>query len=82
LQKYASIEEIYENIEQIEPISVRQKLQCHKEKAFLSKVLDTLESNCPIDFCWTRWDLYSAWFQEGNMKEKAKIFEEKGFSDL
>ncbi|MCM8772136.1 MAG: DNA polymerase I [Candidatus Omnitrophica bacterium] len=42
LLKYSSLEEIYENLEKIEPRSLREKLEKNKDKAFLSKELAKL----------------------------------------
>ena len=50
IQKYQTIENIYENIEQITPISVKDKLVKDKENALLAKYLVTIDRNVPINF--------------------------------
>lgn len=50
LQKFGSIEEIYENLDKVEPAGVRNKLETEKDLAFMSKQLATIITNIPIDF--------------------------------
>ncbi len=45
IQKFGSIENIYENLDQVEKKSVREKLEANRELAFQSKWLATIERN-------------------------------------
>lgn len=48
IKEYKTIENLYENIEKVEPESLRKKLIEGKENAFLSKKLVTLVKNLPL----------------------------------
>jgi DNA polymerase-1 len=50
IQKYGSVEEIYEHIDEIEKAGIRNKLIEGKEKAFLSKSLATIHCLVPLEF--------------------------------
>ncbi|MFA7288721.1 MAG: DNA polymerase I [Melioribacteraceae bacterium] len=50
IHKYKTIENLYENIEELEKKSLAEKLILHKESAFLSKQLATIETKVPIDY--------------------------------
>lgn len=45
IQKFGSIENIYENLDQVEKKSVREKLEANRDLAFQSKWLATIERN-------------------------------------
>lgn len=47
ISKYKSIENIYEQIEQIEKKSVKEKLLANRELAYMSKRIATIERNMP-----------------------------------
>lgn len=47
IQKFHSIEEIYENIDKVEKKGVREKLEANRELAFLSKRLATIVRKMP-----------------------------------
>ncbi|MDF2988622.1 MAG: polymerase, partial [Eubacterium sp.] len=47
IQKFHSMEEVYENIDKVEKKGVREKLEANKELAFLSKRLATIERKMP-----------------------------------
>ncbi len=50
IQQYKSIEQLYENIEDVKARkNVKENLIADKEKAFLSKRLATIDKNVPID---------------------------------
>lgn len=49
LEKYGSVEGIYENIEEIKG-ALKTKLEDGKEMAFLSKTLATIKTDCDINF--------------------------------
>jgi len=50
IAEFGTLENIYENIENISSQSVRKKLINNKENAFLSKTLATIKTDVPIDF--------------------------------
>jgi len=50
IQKYGSVEGIYEHIEEIEKPALKNKLIEGKEKAFLSKILATIHCEVPLEF--------------------------------
>lgn len=47
IKKFESIEKLYENLDQVDKKSLRDKLQEHRELAFMSKKLATIERNMP-----------------------------------
>jgi DNA polymerase-1 len=49
IQKYGSLENLYENLNNIEKPAVKNKLIENKDNAFLSKVLVTIDTNVPVD---------------------------------
>ncbi len=49
IQKFGSIERLYENIDTIEKASLKKKLENNKEIALLSKLLVTIDTNVPLD---------------------------------
>ncbi|MFH0733928.1 MAG: DNA polymerase I [bacterium] len=50
IQKYGSIENIYQNIELIDKNSVKEKLIINRDNAFLSKELATIFLDVPIEY--------------------------------
>lgn len=50
IQKYGTIENLYEHINEIEKESIKKKLIDNKENAFLSKRLATIKCDVPIHF--------------------------------
>jgi DNA polymerase I len=48
LQQYNSVEDIYENIDKVEPKGTREKLIKSKDNAFLSKKLVTISTDVPV----------------------------------
>ena len=50
LAAFPSVEEAYENIEQVEPKRARELLRANRELAFLSKELATIKTDCDIAF--------------------------------
>lgn len=78
LQKFSSIEEIYQNLGKVEPESVRLKLSEDAEAAVLSKRLATIATDAPLEF-----DLKDYAFDLEKQKPKIiKLFEEWGFKSL
>ncbi|MBK5251054.1 MAG: DNA polymerase I [Peptostreptococcaceae bacterium] len=50
LQRFNTVEELYERIDELEKQNLRDKLEAESEEAFLSKRLATIALNVPIDF--------------------------------
>jgi len=50
LKKYKTLENIYNNLNQIEPEGLKNKLMAGKESAMLSKNLAEIKTDVPIDF--------------------------------
>jgi DNA polymerase-1 len=50
IQKYGTIENIYNHIDEIDKAGIKKKLEASKENAFLSKDLATIHCEVPIDF--------------------------------
>lgn len=48
LEQFKSLEDIYENIEQVSGKSIKEKLEAHKDMAFLSKKLVTISTDVPV----------------------------------
>ena len=48
--RYGPVEEIYRNLERVEPKSLRDRLEAQKEQAFLSKELAELNAEVPVHF--------------------------------
>ncbi len=74
IQKYKSIEGVYENIEE-QKGKLKEKLIEGKDLAYLSKTLGTIDINAPIDE-----DLNKLKLEEWNKEEVLKIFRELRFN--
>ncbi len=48
IQKYRTLENLYEHVEEIPQKGVREKLVAHREKAYLSKKLVTIDTLVPV----------------------------------
>ncbi len=78
IEKYKSLDNIYEQIETIEVTpSVRKKLEEGKADAYLSRTLSEIDRNVPIDF-----DFECAKLQEYNSEELAKLFVRLNFKSF
>lgn len=49
LERYGTLDGVYENIDGIKSASLRQKLVQHKDEAYLSYTLATINCNCDLD---------------------------------
>ncbi|MCX7984777.1 MAG: DNA polymerase I [Bacteroidetes bacterium] len=74
IRRYSSLENLYTNIENIEPPKLREKLQTYRDQAFLSKQLVTINTNVPLPI-----DVHSLKAQEKNIDILLQIFEELEF---
>lgn len=74
IQKYKSVEGIYEHIEEIEKAGLKNKLIEGKENAFLSKELATIVTDVPFEF-----KLEDTVFERPDIDKLIKIFAELEF---
>ncbi|MDP1995340.1 MAG: 5'-3' exonuclease H3TH domain-containing protein, partial [Ignavibacteria bacterium] len=77
IEKYSTLENIYEHIDEVEPISVRTKLIAGKENAFLSKELATIMTDVPIEI-----DFNKTKIGKPEIEKIKAIFEELEFKNL
>ncbi len=84
IQRFGTIEALYEQIDKIEQKGVRQKLESNREKAFLSKQLVTIDTNAPIEIDFHRLkagpkDLHRlrTWFRELEFKSLLSSLEKE-----
>ncbi len=77
IQKYKTIEGIYENIDEIEKAGIKKKLIDSKENAFLSKELATICCDVPMEI-----DFDHAKFEEPNFDKLKELFIELEFKTL
>ncbi|HVO74104.1 MAG TPA: 5'-3' exonuclease H3TH domain-containing protein, partial [Ignavibacteriaceae bacterium] len=77
IQKYGSVEEIYEHIDEIEKPALKNKLLEGKEKAFLSKALATIHCEVPVDF-----DFEKIKFRQPDFDKLRELFVELEFKNL
>ena len=77
LKKFNSIEDIYKNLDKVEPKRIKTLLEKNKDSALLSKKLAEIDINCPINI-----DLDKYKINKLNTKKAKKIFEELEFKSL
>lgn len=77
IQKYGSIENLYKNIGKIEQKGLKQKLETHKELAFLSKQLVTIDTRVPLKI-----GLKDLKAQPRDIPALTSLFEELDFRSL
>lgn len=78
IQKYKSIENIYDNIDEIEVTnSVRTKLKNDRDMAYLSKTLASIVRDVPIDF---KLDDYK--YEKPNIEKLSEIFVRLNFKSF
>jgi len=77
IQKFGSMEKIYENIDQIENEKMREKLLNNKDNAFLSKQLVTILTDVTVDASLSDFEK-----KEANNKKLESIFKELEFTGL
>jgi len=77
LQKFGSLENLYENIEKISSYKIQKKLLDEKEKAFLSKNLAKLEKNLPLNLTIKEMEI-----KEPKVQELFQFFERLEFKKL
>ncbi len=77
IQKYGTIENIYDHIEEIEKPALKRKLLENKENAFLSKELATIILDVPFEV-----DFESAKFHNPDFNKLNKLFAELEFKNF
>jgi DNA polymerase-1 len=77
IEKYKTVEEIYNNIEAIEKAGIKKKLIESKENAFLSKELATIHCEVPMDI-----DFEHAKFEKPQFDKLQEFFNELEFKAL
>ncbi|MGE5805524.1 MAG: DNA polymerase I [Ignavibacteria bacterium] len=77
IQKYGSVEGIYEHIEEIEKPSLKNKLIEGKDKALLSKILATIHCEVPIEL-----DFEKIKFKQPDFDKLRELFVELEFKTL
>jgi DNA polymerase-1 len=77
IQKYGSIENLYEHIDEIEKPALMKKLIDGKENAILSKDLATIHCEVPLEF-----NFENAKFTKPDYESLRKIFVELEFKDI
>lgn len=76
IQKYSTIENIYDNLDKIEKKSVKTKLEVNRERAFLSKKLATIVTDVDLKFD------FSSQIQPPDYEKLNEIFNELEFKNL
>lgn len=77
IQKFGSLEALYDNIDAIEKESLRKKLEENKQNAFLSKELVTIDTNVPIEI-----NLENLKVKPPDFEKLDKFFLSSGFNTL
>lgn len=77
IQKFKTLENLYENVDKIEKETIRKNLINNKENAFLSKKLVTIETNAKLDI-----DIENFKFREPDYKKLEELFSLLDFKTL
>ena len=77
IQKYGSMQKLYDHVEEIPQKGVREKLTKGKELAFLSRKLVTIDTNVPLDV-----DFHSLRAAERDNQRLLHLFTELEFKSL
>jgi len=77
IQKYGTLENIYDNLNNIEKKSLRDKLEASREMAFLSKELAKIITDVPLDI-----DIEKTKFKLPDFDRVTKLFVELEFKNL
>lgn len=77
IQRYGSIEKLYENLDTIQQPKLREKLEKHRDLAFLSKQLVTIDTNVPLSI-----DIHALRAKPKNIDALLQLFEELEFRSL
>ncbi|MBP8976526.1 MAG: DNA polymerase I [Bacteroidetes bacterium] len=77
IQRFGNLENLYSHLDEIEQKRLREKLETHRELAFLSKKLVTIDTNVPVSI-----DVHSLQAKEKNIAELTRLFKELEFRSL
>jgi DNA polymerase I len=77
IQKYGSIEEVYQHLDEIPQKGLRAKLESNKELAFLSKRLVTIDTHVPLPL-----NFHSLKAEKRNTEKLMVLFEALDFRSL
>ncbi|MBX3042655.1 MAG: DNA polymerase I [Candidatus Kapabacteria bacterium] len=77
VQKYGSLESIYENLNEIERTSLKTKFEEARDMAFLSKILVTIDTDVQLDFTYE-----DCVIKEAKFIELDKFFEIMNFNTI
>jgi len=76
LKQYQTLENVYENIDEIKG-ALKEKLAMNRKEAIMSKELGTIQTDIPIEF-----DLQKCQTDDYNKEKLVKLFQELGFHSL
>lgn len=74
IQKYGSIEELYEHVDEMKKSKLKENLINDKDKAFLAKKLATIDCDSPVEVT-----LADTKLQEPNIEDLRNLYERLGF---
>lgn len=74
IQKYGSIEELYEHVDEMKKSKLKENLINDKDKAFLAKKLATIDRDSPVEVT-----LADTKLQEPNIEDLRNLYERLGF---
>jgi DNA polymerase-1 len=77
IQEFGSLDGLYKNIEKVTKPKLKENLIAHKEDAFLSRKLTTIETNIPLDI-----DIHKLTAADKNVTLLEKLFVEFEFKSL
>lgn len=77
IQKFGSVEKIYENLDKVDKPRTKLLLETDKEMAFLSKELATINQEVPIELDWDKCKL-----ADYDRSKALEVFEELRFKSL
>ncbi|MBT7290429.1 MAG: DNA polymerase I, partial [Chloroflexi bacterium] len=77
LQQFGSVDGIYEKIEEVEPLRIKQKLIDNKDEALLSKKLTTIITDAPVEL-----DLDACHLHSYDRENVVQLFRKLEFNSL
>jgi DNA polymerase-1 len=77
IQNYGSMDDMYNNLDRIEPERIRKKLIEYKDQAYLCRDLVTIDVDTPVEV-----DMESLRLEEPNLEDLLPILEELEFHSL
>ncbi|MBP2002872.1 DNA polymerase I [Halobacillus andaensis] len=77
LKQFDKLEAVFEQLSEVSGKKLKEKLETHKDEAFMSKELVTIERNAPIEI-----DLGDLEYQHYDQQKVSSIFRDLGFQSL